>query len=86
MISGIDLYNESKSILPTRNWKLGNIGEAWFVGDTINIGLGLGALLLDDALEVVVDLRAHLHRLGEVLGADGQDHELLARVGGWGWG
>ena len=44
-------------------------------------GLGLGALLLDDALEVVVDLGAHLHRLGEVLGADGQDHELLARVG-----
>ena len=42
MISGIDLYNESKSILPTRNWKLGNIGEAWFVGDTINIGIGQG--------------------------------------------
>ena len=27
-ISGVDLYNESKSILPSRNWKLGNIGEA----------------------------------------------------------
>ena len=24
------------------NWKLGNIGEAWFVGDTINIGIGQG--------------------------------------------
>ena len=45
------------------------------------LGLGLGALLLDDALEVVVDLRAHLHRLGEVLGADGQDHELLHGLG-----
>ena len=41
-ISGVDLYNESKSILPSRNWKLGNIGEAWFVGDTINIGIGQG--------------------------------------------
>ena len=40
--SGIDLVNESESILPTRNWKLGNIGESWFVGDTINIGIGQG--------------------------------------------
>ena len=41
-LSGIDLYNESISILPTRSWKLGNIGESWFVGDTINIGIGQG--------------------------------------------
>ena len=41
-LSGIDLYNESSSILPTRSWKLGNIGEPWFVGDTINIGIGQG--------------------------------------------
>ena len=41
-LSGIDLYNESSSILPTRSWKLGNIGESWFVGDTINIGIGQG--------------------------------------------
>ncbi|RZP03329.1 MAG: penicillin-binding protein 2 [Gammaproteobacteria bacterium] len=38
----IDLYSEAQSILPTRNWKLGNIGEPWFVGDTINIGIGQG--------------------------------------------
>ena len=41
-ITGIDLFNETKSTLPTRNWKLGTIGEAWFVGDTINIGIGQG--------------------------------------------
>lgn len=41
-ITGIDLFNEIKSTLPTRNWKLGTIGEAWFVGDTINIGIGQG--------------------------------------------
>ena len=34
--------NESSSILPDRNWKLGNIGETWFVGDTVNIGIGQG--------------------------------------------
>ena len=40
--TGIDLNNESSSILPNRNWKLGNIGETWFVGDTVNMGIGQG--------------------------------------------
>ena len=40
--TGIDLINESSSILPDRNWKLGNIGESWFVGDTVNMGIGQG--------------------------------------------
>ena len=34
--------NESPSVLPDRNWKLGNIGESWFIGDTVNIGIGQG--------------------------------------------
>tara|TARA_B100001057_G_scaffold406973_1_gene420601 strand:+ start:1849 stop:3693 length:1845 start_codon:yes stop_codon:yes gene_type:complete len=41
-LSGIDLVNETNSTLPTRNWKLGNIGESWFVGDTVNLGIGQG--------------------------------------------
>ena len=28
--------------MPDRNWKLGNIGETWFVGDTVNMGIGQG--------------------------------------------
>ncbi len=40
--TGIDLNNESPSILPDRNWKLGNIGETWFEGDTVNMGIGQG--------------------------------------------
>ncbi len=40
--TGIDLINESSSILPDRNWKLGSIGEPWFVGDTVNMGIGQG--------------------------------------------
>ncbi len=40
--TGIDLINEIPSVLPDRNWKLGNIGESWFVGDTVNMGIGLG--------------------------------------------
>jgi len=40
--TGIDLINESSSVLPNRNWKLGNVGESWFVGDTVNMGIGQG--------------------------------------------
>ena len=56
-ISGIDLTNESKSILPTRNWKLGNIGEAWFVGDTINMGIGQG-YISSTPIQLAVSLSA----------------------------
>ncbi len=40
--TGIDLINESPSVLPDRKWKLGNIGESWFIGDTVNMGIGQG--------------------------------------------
>ena len=56
-LSGIDLYNESSSILPTRSWKLGNIGESWFVGDTINIGIGQG-YITSTPLQLAVSISA----------------------------
>ncbi len=37
--------NESKGILPDKNWKLGQKGEFWFKGDTINMGIGQGYIL-----------------------------------------
>lgn len=40
--TGIDLYAETKGILPDRKWKLAAIGESWFVGDTINLSIGQG--------------------------------------------
>ena len=40
--SGVDLYAEAEGILPDRKWKLGAIGESWFVGDTVNMGIGQG--------------------------------------------
>lgn len=46
LVSGIDLDNESRANLPTRNWKLGTLGEAWFVGDTVNLGIGQGFITI----------------------------------------
>jgi len=40
--AGVDLYAEAEGVLPDRKWKLGAKGESWFVGDTVNMGIGQG--------------------------------------------
>jgi penicillin-binding protein 2 len=40
--TGINLTGEEEGVLPSRNWKLGRTGDPWFVGDTINLGIGQG--------------------------------------------
>ena len=40
--TGIDLNSETVGVLPNRKWKIGAIGESWYVGDTINVGIGQG--------------------------------------------
>ena len=40
--TGIQLTGEGDGVLPSRNWKLGRTGDSWFVGDTINLGIGQG--------------------------------------------
>ena len=40
--TGIQLTGEEEGVLPSRNWKLGRTGDTWFVGDTINLGIGQG--------------------------------------------
>ena len=40
--TGVDLSSETGGLLPDRKWKLGAIGESWFVGDTINMSIGQG--------------------------------------------
>ena len=46
-----------QSVLPSRNWKLGNIGEAWFVGDTLNLGIGQG-YISSTPLQLAVSISA----------------------------
>jgi len=50
---GIDLYGESDGVVPTKEWKSANIGKPWTIGDTYNISIGQGYLLvtpLQDAM------------------------------------
>ena len=53
--TGIDLYAETEGTLPNRKWKIGKIGESWFIGDTINLAIGQGYLSCSP-LQLVVAL------------------------------
>jgi len=44
--SGIDLPGESNGFIPTAQWKINKYNEPWFDGDTINISIGQGFLLI----------------------------------------
>ena len=43
---GIDLPGEEQGFVPTPNWKLAARGENWYQGDTYNISVGQGDLLV----------------------------------------
>ncbi len=38
--TGVDLYEESQAILPSRGWKRARFNEPWYIGDTISVGIG----------------------------------------------
>ena len=44
--TGVDLYGESRGILPSRKWKLARYGKPWFKGETIITSIGQGYFLV----------------------------------------
>ncbi len=44
--TGIDLPGETTGFLPSAEWKLATRGEQWYVGDTYNLAIGQGDLLV----------------------------------------
>jgi len=44
--TGIDLGSEKPGFLPTRDWKKKHKGEAWYGGDTVNLSIGQGYILV----------------------------------------
>ncbi len=42
----IDLRGERSGFIPTESWKLTNKGESWYVGDTYNVSIGQGDLVI----------------------------------------
>lgn len=44
--TGLDLPEARNGLVPSREWKRKARGEAWFRGDTVNIGIGQGSILV----------------------------------------
>ncbi len=44
--TGIDLPGEVTGLVPDREWKNKNLGQSWFIGDTYNLSIGQGYLLV----------------------------------------
>jgi len=44
--TGIELYGESSGFLPSRAWKRSWKGHGWYTGDTANLSIGQGYLLV----------------------------------------
>ncbi|QSX29187.1 penicillin-binding protein 2 [Shewanella cyperi] len=40
--SGIDLFEESAGIMPSKDWKRMRYNQPWYIGDTISVGIGQG--------------------------------------------
>jgi penicillin-binding protein 2 len=44
--TAVDIPDASEGLLPTRIWKQGVKGEIWYPGDSVNLGIGQGDLLV----------------------------------------
>jgi len=44
--TAVDIPEASEGLLPTRIWKQGAKGEIWYPGDSVNMGIGQGDLLV----------------------------------------
>jgi penicillin-binding protein 2 len=42
--TGIDLPNEVAGVMPSEEWKIKNFKQKWYVGETISVGIGQGAV------------------------------------------
>ncbi len=40
--TGIDIFEESAGIMPSRDWKRIKYNQPWYIGDTISVGIGQG--------------------------------------------
>jgi penicillin-binding protein 2 len=44
--TNVDIGGESPGLLPSREWKRNAFNESWYPGETLNVGIGQGAILV----------------------------------------
>ncbi|MGF1773551.1 penicillin-binding protein 2 [Vibrio maritimus] len=86
--TGIDIFEESKANMPTREWKMARHRTPWYQGDTIPVGIGQGywtatPMQIAKATSVLVNrgevLSPHLLR-ATINNGDSFDHQTLSEV------
>ena len=82
--TGIDLPEEAIGIIPSAQWKEREIKEIWFPGDTINLSIGQGYLLLTplQVHAIICAIAAEgeiykLHLAKKIISADGNTVEEI---------
>jgi penicillin-binding protein 2 len=49
VLTGIDLPNEAKGLVPSREWKMQRMHEKWYAGETVSVAIGQGAVAVTPA-------------------------------------
>jgi penicillin-binding protein 2 len=82
--TGIDLPEEAIGIIPSAQWKEREVKEIWFPGDTINLSIGQGYLLLTplQVHHMITTIAAEgkvykLHLVKKIISADGNTVEEI---------
>ncbi|MBA7588570.1 Peptidoglycan D,D-transpeptidase MrdA [subsurface metagenome] len=82
--TGIDLPEEAIGTIPSAQWKKREVKEIWFPGDTINLSIGQGYLLLTplQVHNLITTIAAEgevykLHLVKKIISADGKTVEEI---------
>ena len=65
-ITGIDLPNEQKGLLPSTEWKKRRYNQPWYEGETVSVAIGQGAVWLTPI---------HLAMLSSFVAGDGKNYK-----------
>ncbi len=63
-LSGIDIPNEKAGILPSREWKRRVYKQGWYLGETVNMGVGQGYFTVTPVELAAATARLAMHGAG----------------------
>ena len=84
--TGVDQTAERRGVMPSNAWKLAAIGQRWYPGETLSVGIGQGYMLATPMQLAVMTAtianrgRHYRPRLVQRIGAGVQEPELLHTV------
>lgn len=78
--TGVDIHEEKKGIMPSREWKRNRYNQPWYTGDTISLGIGQSywtATPLQLAKSTAIVAASGKRYTPQILGASQQGQGLL---------